>query len=228
MDTIIASASRPCTFESVHFLAPLFSSPNTVWIRPLPPYARISSAGDVPFIHPSTCFSACSANVSFPEKMTCHFRVPERDGRLVGHDTLNLKKVSPFHILWNFPNLVWLSCPHLVVSPPFFSSFWLSLSKAIQLGFHWNSHPLSFLTHHVINLCNLIELRNYSNKHSWHEEVWRKKQRTVGRYTTEQERRNRQARWSEGCLPAWPTVCLGCLPLNWETRKSRSEKIKLL
>ena len=59
-------------------------------------------------------------------------------------------------------------------------SFW-----SIQLGFQGNSHPLSCVTHNVINLCNLIELHNYSNKHSWHEEVWGTNHHTVGRYTTQ-------------------------------------------
>ena len=65
--------------------------------------------------------------------------------------------------------------------------FFYIYSQNIFLMFfsYINNHPISCPTHNVINLCNLIELHNYSNKHSWHEEVSGKNQQTVGRYTAQ-------------------------------------------
>ena len=92
---------------------------------------------------------------------------------------------------------------------------------SIQLGFQGNSHPLSCPTHNVINLCNLIELHNYSNKHSWHEEVWGKNQQTVGRYTARwvREEAERLARERGARQPGWQcpgsSLCLYSLVQRW-------------
>lgn len=176
-----------CFGSVLHFATTVLSPrPHLAWATPSHPRVHTSLYTWVWL----QCFSSFSANVPFLRKVTCCLWVPESDGGLVGSDILGLKKANFCSVqtlpLWCEFFQVLSGC--LVHSQLqaflswayFFESCW-----NLQLGFHWNSNPLSFLTHNVINLCNLIELHNYSNKHSWHEEVFGEKTWTFGRYATQ-------------------------------------------
>lgn len=104
---------------------------------------------------------------SFGRKMVYHVTVPEINR--IGPCVLDfLEKlwccVQSQCLVYELSQLFW----HTFLIWMFLFSIFLKCSAWVLLNCHPHFFPFS---HNVISLCNLIRLYNYSNKHSWQEEV---------------------------------------------------------